>query len=274
MMPAGRYGAMFEGLRRRGEGAFVPFLVLGDPGPAASLSLARALIAAGADALELGLPFSDPVADGPAIQAACGRALAAGTRAADAWGIVGALREEHPTLPIGLLVYANLIVHQGYGAFCSRAAGAGADSVLAADLPVAESTPFLEACAGHGMAPIFIAPPNAAAGTLRAIARRSRGYVYVTSRPGVTGADDRLRRDAAAVIDRLRDLDSAPPLLGFGISAPPHVRDALRLGAAGAIAGSALASRIAAHRDRPDRLIASLDEFARRMKAATRPETP
>jgi len=266
-----RYEAMFRRLRERGEGAFVPFVVLGDPDPDVSLQIVRCLVSAGADALELGLPFSDPVADGPAIQAACGRALASGARPEDAWRIVAALRAEAPDLPIGLLVYANLVVHQGYGAFCARAAGAGADSVLVADLPVAESAPLEQACVARGIDMVLIAPPGADDARLRRIARRSRGYVYVTSRPGVTGADEHLRPDAAAVIRRLHALESPPPLLGFGVASPAHVRGALKMGAAGAIAGSALAERIARNREDPPRLIALLQEMVKEMKAATLP---
>ncbi|MGH9868553.1 MAG: tryptophan synthase subunit alpha [Candidatus Polarisedimenticolia bacterium] len=270
MTRAHRYQAMFQRLRERGEGAFVPFVVLGDPDPATSLSIVRCLVSAGADALELGLPFSDPVADGPAIQAACGRALASGARPADAWKILAAIRDESPDLPIGLLVYANLVVHQGYETFCARAADAGADSVLVADLPVAECLPLAQACAARGIDPVFIAPPNADDERLRRIARASHGYVYVTSRPGVTGADARLRDDAAGVIRRLSALESAPPLLGFGIASPAHVREALRMGAAGAISGSALAGKIGEHREDPPRLIETLQKLVADMKAATR----
>ena len=121
---------------RRGEGAFVPFLMLGDPDPSSCLAAARSLIAAGVDALELGLPFSDPIADGPVIQAAATRALRAGVRRRDCWRIVKELRAGHPDLPIGLLVYANLVCHRDPAVFYREAAEAGVDSVLIADLPI------------------------------------------------------------------------------------------------------------------------------------------
>jgi tryptophan synthase alpha chain len=260
---------MFDALAQRGEGAFVPFLVLGDPDPATSLALIRALVASGADALELGLPFSDPSADGPAIQAASTRALAAGTKIVDAWQIIGELRKEFAALPIGLLTYANLVVHGGVDRFYDRAGQAGADSALVVDVPLLEADPFAEAARTHGVAPVFIAPPNADDGRLAEIAERSEAYVYVTSRTGVTGADVRLESDGAGLIARLRRLGSAPPLLGFGISTPDHVRSALAMGAAGAISGSAVVQHIVEFEGRTAEILAAVSRFTRAMKAAT-----
>lgn len=269
MNGAARYAAMFAELHRRDEGAFVPFLVLGDPDPATSLDLVRALVRGGADALELGLPFSDPIADGPVIQAASTRALANGVRIADCWSIVSRIRAEHPTLPIGLLVYANLVLHEGAEAFFDAAARAGVDSVLVADAPLLERGPFAEAATAHGIALVGIAPPNADPKRLAAIARTSEGYVYVTSRAGVTGTDQELRGGSAALIASLRSLGSAPPLLGFGIGTPDQVTGALRLGASGAIAGSAVVRHIEQNPPGPA-LVAVVEGFVARMKAATR----
>lgn len=269
MSRAARYEAMFANLRRRQEGAFVPFLVLGDPDPATSLDLVRALVRGGADALELGLPFSDPIADGPVIQAAATRALAQGVRIADCWAIVARIRAEHPALPMGLLVYANLVLHEGADAFFASAARAGVDSVLVADAPLLERGPFAEAAMAHGIALVGIAPPNAGPERLAAIARTSEGYVYVTSRAGVTGTDQELRGGSAALLGSLRTLGAAPPLLGFGIGTPDQVRAALRLGASGAIAGSAVVRHIERYPPGPE-LVAAVEEFVAAMKAATR----
>jgi len=264
-----RYRAMFDGLAARGEGAFVPFLVLGDPDPATSAELIRALVRGGADALELGFPFSDPIADGPVIQAAATRALAGGFGAADGWAILAAARQEHPAIPIGLLVYANLVMHQGPEAFFRSAAAAGVDSVLVADAPMLESGPIAAAARAHRIAPVCIAPPNADDRRLARIARASEGYVYVTSRPGVTGADAALRSEARGLIERLGRLGAAPSLLGFGIATPEHVRDAIGLGAAGAISGSAVVRHIAQHPPGAG-LSEAVERFTREMKAATR----
>jgi tryptophan synthase alpha chain len=276
MTGAARYERLFLSLAERAQGAFVPFGVLGDPDPGTSLEIVRTFARSGADALELGIPFSDPVADGVAIQAADSRALAAGTRVEDTWGIVAAVREEFPEIPIGLLVYANLVLHAGAATFYARAAEAGVDSVLIADVPLIESAPIEAVAAEHGIAPVFIASPNASDKRIRAIASRSRGYVYVTTRPGVTGAETAgLRDDAARVIARLREIDSTPstppPLLGFGIGRPEHVRQAIAMGAAGAISGSAIAARIEKYvgQGRLTEMLSDIGEFVRVMKEAT-----
>lgn len=256
-----RYQAMFERLARAREGAFIPFAMLGDPDPTGSLAHLRELAAAGADALELGLPFSDPIADGPVIQAAATRALRAGVRQENCWAILRAIRADHPRLPIGLLVYANLVCHRDPAEFYAAAATAGVDSVLVADLPVAEATPVAAAARRRGVAPVFIAPPNADDARLQAIAAAGEAYTYVTSREGVTGADQQLRRDQSTLIARLRALGAAPPVLGFGISSPDHVRAGLAMGAAGVISGSAVVQRAAEGKD--------VGVFVREMKAAT-----
>ena len=259
-----RYEEMFA----RTDGAFVPFLMLGDPDPATSLELVRALVRGGADALELGIPFSDPVADGPVIQAAAIRALAGGARVTDAWEILAAIRAEHSGIPLGLLVYANLVLHRTAEVFYGEAARAGVDSVLVADLPLREAAPIDRIAESHGIAPVHIAPPNADRKRLEAIARASRGYVYVTSRPGVTGADERLHEGSAAIIRELRDAGAPPALLGFGVSRPEHVRQALELGAAGAISGSAVVRRVAANLNSIDTMVAEVEGFVREMKPA------
>jgi len=261
MRGAAAYTALFERLARSGCGAFVPFAVVGDPDPATSLALISALAGSGAGALELGLPFSDPVADGPAIQAACGRALADRTRGEGAWRIVEQVRARHQDIPIGLLVHANLVVHAGEDRFFARAAEAGVDAVLVADAPLHESAPLERAANAHGVAPVLIAPPNASPDRLAAIAARSRGYVYVTSRPGVTGVHEGPRPDVARIVATLRQSGAPPPLLGFGIARPAHVAAALEMGAAGAICGSAIADRIERDPSGGERLVSRLTTF-------------
>lgn len=268
-----RYEAMFARLAARGEGAFIPFAMLGDPSPEASASVLEALVAGGADALELGIPFSDPVADGPVIQAAAVRALEAGTRLADCWALIRGVRERHPDLPIGLLVYANLVAHRDLTLFYQEAAAAGVDSVLVADLPVDAAGEFIAAAAAHGIAPVFIAPPNADDARLARIAAASRGYTYVVTREGVTGADDTLRRDSSALLARLKALGAPPAVLGFGISTPEHVRQGLAMGAAGVISGSAVVRLVAeVHADHATPMVV-LTNFVSTMKSATEKES-
>lgn len=264
-----RYENLFNNLQQANQGAFVPFVTLGDPTPELSLKVIEALIAGGADALELGLPFSDPVADGPTIQQANIRALAAGTRISDAFDIIETIRARHPDLPIGLLVYANLVVSKGSDDFYQRCAKAGVDSVLIADVPVREGIPFGEAAKRHGIAPIYIAPPDASETTLERVAANSQGYVYLLSRAGVTGADTQMQAPAAEVIKLLKAHHSAPPLLGFGIATPEHVRAAIDAGAAGAICGSAIVRIIEQYQHNEAELTEHLERFVSTMKKAT-----
>lgn len=256
-----RYAAMFERLRGRGEGAFGAFAMLGDPGLAASAAILDVLVEGGADMLEVGIPFSDPVADGPVIQAAAVRALAAGARTADCFRLLAEFRSRHPELPVGILTYANIVVARGVGAFYRAAGEAGVDSVLVADVPLLEAEPFLAAARAAGVAPVLIAAPNTPPARLARIAALGEGYTYCAARAGVTGADAQVRF-AADVIAALNEAKAPPAVLGFGIAEPEHVRLALPAGAAGVICGSAIVDRIARGED--------VRRFVAEMKAATR----
>jgi tryptophan synthase alpha chain len=263
-----RYDTMFERLNDD-EGAFVPFVTLGDPTPEASLKIVSRLVEAGADALELGIPFSDPVADGPTIQRATRRALDAGTTPPICFELLEQLRRTHPDVPIGLLVYANLVVQDSPQAFFSRAATAGVDSVLVADIPAIESAPFAEAARDQGVCPVLIATPNAPHRTLEIIARESEGYTYVVTRAGVTGAETAPDDDQHPVLAKLRELQAAPSVVGFGISRPEQVRAVIEAGAAGAISGSAVVQRIEENLGDDDAMLDALGAFVAQMKAAT-----
>ncbi|MEA3063945.1 MAG: tryptophan synthase alpha chain [Sphingomonadales bacterium] len=256
-----RYGATFERLGGRGEGAFGAFVMLGDPDLATGAVVLDALVEGGADMIEVGIPFSDPVADGPVIQAAAVRALAAGTRTADCFRLLAGFRRRHGEVPVGILTYANIVMARGLEPFYRSAAEAGVDSVLVADVPLLEAQPFLAAARLAGVAPVLIAAPNTPPATLRRIAAEGQGYTYCVARAGVTGADERVRF-AGEVIAALREADAPPPVLGFGISRPEHVRLALQAGAAGVISGSAIVDRIARGED--------VRAFVAEMKAATR----
>ncbi|HEY3359721.1 MAG TPA: tryptophan synthase subunit alpha [Polyangia bacterium] len=264
-----RYERLFAAAAAAPRGVFVPFVMLGDPDLALSRRILGALVAGGADALELGLPFSDPVADGPVIQAAGVRALGAGVRTRDCWALLRELRAAAPEVPVGLLVYANLVVNHGVDAFYGAAAAAGVDSVLVADVPTLEAAPFVSSATRHGIAPVLIAPPNASDERLAVIARLGRGYTYVVTRAGVTGADEALRGGQERLLARLRALGAPPPLLGFGISRPEHVAQAIAAGAAGAISGSAVVAHIPRLAHDPEALLAELRAFVARMRAAT-----
>ena len=265
-----RYDQLFSQLKANSEGAFVPFVTIGDPNLELSEKIIRCLIENGADALELGLPFSDPVADGPVIQAANIRALSQPLKIQQCFDLIARIRADYPDLPIGLLVYCNLVVSNGTDQFYQRAKTAGVDSVLIADVPLREGKRFSEAAKTQGIAPIFIAPPDASENTLKQVAEASEGYIYLLSRAGVTGANDTLNAPAEALLSTLRNAGGAPALLGFGIAQPEHVRQAIAAGAAGAISGSAVVKIIENNLEQPKELLEQLGAFIANMKAATR----
>lgn len=219
-----RYIDCFAQLSAKNEGAFIPFVTIGDPNAEQSLAIIKALIDAGADALELGIPFSDPSADGITIQEAGKRALASGATTDTCIEILKQVREYAPQIPIGLLLYGNLVFARGLTQFYQDMANAGVDSVLIADLPIRESAPFREAALAANVAPIFIAPPNASDETLRQVSSFSHGYTYVLSRAGVTGTETKASTPAEHLIDALNSYHAAPTVIGFGISEPQQVK--------------------------------------------------
>ncbi|MBJ9235844.1 tryptophan synthase subunit alpha [Citrobacter koseri] len=265
-----RYENLFAQLKDRKEGAFAPFVTLGDPSVEQSLNIIDTLIEAGADALELGIPFSDPLADGPTIQEATLRAFAAGVTPTQCFEMLALIRQKHPTIPIGLLMYANLVFSKGIDEFYAQCEKVGVDSVLVADVPVEESAPFRQAALRYNVAPIFICPPNADDDLLRQIASYGRGYTYLLSRAGVTGAENRAALPLHHLVEKLKEYNAAPPLQGFGISSPEQVTGAIEAGAAGAISGSAIVKLIEKNVANPGQMLTELKAFVTAMKAATR----
>lgn len=276
-----RYSQLFGSLQERNEGAFVPFVMLGDPTPEDSLEIIRTLVDAGADALELGVPFSDPVADGPTIQRSHLRALDNGATVNGSLKLIKQIREEYPELPIGMLIYGNVAFTRGFERFYSEFAEAGADSILIPDVPVREGAPFSAAAKKAGIAPIYIAPAQASEATLQGVAANSQGYIYAISRDGVTGTERQSEtKGLDQVVANVTRFGGAPVLLGFGISKPEHVADAINAGAAGAITGSAITAIIEKYTtgNHPDpstitdlaALKEELHAFVADMKAATR----
>ncbi|EPL6452939.1 MULTISPECIES: tryptophan synthase subunit alpha [Providencia] len=264
-----RYNQLFERLNNLNQGAFVPFVTLGDPDAELSLKIVDALIEGGADALEIGIPFSDPLADGPTIQNANLRAFKSEITPTICFELLSRIREKHPTMPIGLLVYANLVFSNGIENFYIRCQKAGVDSVLVADVPMSESKPFREAALAHDIAPIFICPPNGDDALLQQIGEHSRGYTYLLSRAGVTGTEQRAQMPLTHLVDKLKQYQAAPALQGFGISEPAQVTEAIENGAAGAISGSAVVKIIENNLEKPDVMLKKLTEFVIKMKAAT-----
>ncbi|WP_257183221.1 tryptophan synthase subunit alpha [Corynebacterium cystitidis] len=276
-----RYEKSFAQLAEKNEGAFVPFLMLSDPSPQDAVEILRTVIEAGADALELGVPFSDPIADGPTIQGAHVRALDGGATVDKALDQIRTIRSEYPDLPIGMLIYSNVPFVRGFDKFYQEFKEAGADSILVPDVPVREGRPFIEAAERHGVDPIFIAPAQASAQTLEGVAAHSKGYIYAVSRDGVTGTENESQTTGLReVVDNVKSYGGAPVLLGFGISTPVHVREAIEAGATGAISGSAITKIINKYVEGThpepgritdmDALKSELTEFVASMKAATK----
>lgn len=264
-----RYQRLFKELAEKQQGAFIPFVTLGDPTPALSLKIIDTLVEAGADALEIGIPFSDPLADGPTIQAATLRALSANVTPSDCFSLLATIREKYPTLPIGLLMYANLVFHRGIDTFYAHCQQAGVDSVLIADVPFEESLPFRQSAEQHHIASIFICPPNADDTLIENIARYGQGYTYLLSRAGVTGAENKASQPLPHLVEKLQTYCAPPSIQGFGIAEPKQVTDSLNSGTAGAISGSAIVKIIEHHYQQPDVMLNKLSVFVRAMKIAT-----
>ncbi len=265
-----RFNTLFAQLAAKKQGAFVPFVTLCDPDFDRSFEIICTLVDNGADALELGFPFSDPLLDGPVIQAANNRALQAGCSTAESFRLLEKVRSKYPQIPISLLLCANLIYAQTLDGFYRRCADIGIDAVLVADVPLLAAAPYIQAAKRHGVQPVFICPPNADEQTIQAVAAHSEGYTYLVSRAGVTSAENQTHAaNLDNLIERLNAHHSAPILQGFGIAEPTQVKAALQLGAAGAISGSATVKIIERHLNNHAQCLSELAEFVKAMKAAT-----
>ena len=233
-----RIGDRFSALAARGEKALVAFVTAGDPSLDRTVEAAVAIAEAGADVIELGVPFSDPLADGPVIQRASDRALKRGARLE---GVLHAARRirSRSDVPLLLFSYANPLLRRGLERLAGEAADAGLDGVLVTDLPPEEAGEWIPCARRRGLDTVFLAAPTSGDDRLRGIADASRGFVYAVSRTGVTGESATLSDDGAALVRRLRAFTTAPVVLGFGISTPEQVRAAAAV-ADGVVVGSAI----------------------------------
>lgn len=249
-----------EAFDRRGYTALVTFTVAGDPDPQTSLRIATTLAASGADILELGMPFSDPTADGPVIQRADVRALRAGITPERLFDLVRRVRAES-AIPIVLLCYYNVLYRYGVDRFCLDGADAGLDGILCVDLPVEQSEELLPACRAAGLDRILMAAPATGDQRLAQIGREAEGFVYVVSTAGVTGVRDRVPDSIAPLTQRLRSITSLPLAVGFGVSTPEQAQAIAAAGADGIIVGSAIVQLVEAHLDDETAMLASLAEY-------------
>lgn len=238
-----RIQARFEALRADGRRALVPYLTAGDPNPGLTVPLLHGLVEAGADIVEVGVPFSDPIGDGPVIQLACERALEHGTSLGDVLAMVRQFRQKDSDTPVVLMGYMNPIEVMGYARFAEAAAKAGVDGVLTVDMPPEEMGELSNALAGAGLDPIFLVAPTTTEQRMQVICDNARGFIYYVSLKGVTGSDT---LDVAAVaerVDRLHGMTGLPVGVGFGISTAEKAAQ-MSQAADAVVVGSALVRQI------------------------------
>jgi tryptophan synthase alpha chain len=262
-----RISKRFAELRKSGELGIVAYIVAGDPSLDASLKYVLALADAGADVIELGVPFSDPLADGPTIQRGAERALKAGTTLARVLDLIRRIRQSSQ-VPLVVFSYYNPILQMGLEKFAAAAADAGADGVLATDLTPEESEDYRAILAAHHLDTIFLGAPTSTDERLTKIAACSSGFLYLISRTGVTGAKDTLPDDLPALLRRARSVTQLPIAVGFGISLPGHVSVLGGLADAAAV-GSALVSEIEKAQNE-DAAVGALSSKIRSLKEAAR----
>jgi tryptophan synthase alpha chain len=250
-----------QSLRDRHECALIPFITAGDPDLATTAQALIALDRAGADIIELGVPYSDPLADGPVIQAAATRALQAGVKLADVLQVVATVSPEIKA-PIILFTYYNPILNLGIPEFLRRIVAAGVKGLVVPDLPLEESTTLLEPASLMGIEVIMLVAPTSPPDRMKAIAASAQGFVYLVSVTGVTGMREGMGSNVAGILNQLRSLTDKPIAVGFGISDPVQAKQIKELGADGVIVGSAMVKKLAAEG------VDSIAQFCRDLKAA------
>jgi tryptophan synthase alpha chain len=258
----GRIEGVFSGRKRP---AFIGFTVAGDPDKETCIRAAMALIDGGTDILELGVPFSDPVADGPTIQKADERSLAAGTKVDTVFEIVCELRRK-TNVPIVFLVYYNMVYHRGIDRFYKEAYEAGVDGILIADMPVEESDNVYETALQYGIDPIFLITQTTSDERIKKIAARAHGYLYLVAVLGVTGVRDTVSNGAIDLLQRVKKHTQIPLALGFGISTPDHAKICAGAGADGVIVGSAIVEIVGKNLGNPDKMERNLKTYVEKMK--------
>ena len=255
-------------LRASGSHALIPFISAGDPSLDITEELVLAFDAAGADVVELGVPFSDPIADGPSIQRSSERALNTGVGLQGILDCVERIRRSSD-IPIALMTYYNPVYRYGVPGFCAAARAVGVDGLIVPDLPPEEADELLPSARRHDLATIFLVAPTSTPQRMRLIAEVSTGFIYAVWLTGVTGARDAISDDLRPMLGHLRALTDKPICVGFGISGPEQARAVARL-ADGAIVGSAIVNTIEAHLDQPERIVPAAQGFVRELVEAVK----
>ena len=248
-----RIARRFADLRQAGRKALIPYITAGDPRPELTVPMLHALVQAGADIVELGVPFSDPMADGPVIQKACERALAQGMSLRGVLGLVREFRQTDAETPVVLMGYLNPIESMGYDAFIAGARDAGVDGVLTVDLPPEEAAELAEPLKAAGIAPIFLLAPTSSAERIRHTAELAQGYLYYVSLKGVTGSAALNVAEVANKLAEIRALTDLPLGVGFGIKDPASAAAVAQVADA-VVVGSALVSKMGELADEPERM--------------------
>jgi tryptophan synthase alpha chain len=261
---------VFKKLNEQGNGALVGYVMAGDPQPKYTLPIAEALIRGGVDILELGLPFSDPIADGPTIQAASTRALKAGTTPKTVLEIAKDVKKKHDT-PVAIMTYYNPVFKMGLDKFFSLAKDCSVDGAIIPDLPLEEARYYKEAAKTHRLDTIFLVAPSTGNEKLSKIVDCSSGFLYLVSRFGVTGTKTALEDSTISLIKRVLPFTSGriPLAVGFGVSTPQHVKSIIDAGADGVIVGSVFVNIINANQNNPEKMLAELEKTARELKKTT-----
>lgn len=260
-----RIGQTFAQLKSQGRKALIPFITAGDPAPANTVPLMHALVAGGADILELGVPFSDPMADGPTIQRASERALKHGVGLRDVLGVVSEFRQTNATTPVVLMGYANPIEAMTWDGFCSAAAAAGVDGVLTVDYPPEESGEFAAKCAAAGLDNIYLLAPTTPAVRVEAVAKHARGFIYYVSLKGVTGAATIDMSEVAARLPAIRAATGLPVGVGFGIRDAETARQVAAVADA-VVIGSRIVQEI--EQSSPEAMLSNVQNFVAGVRAA------
>lgn len=240
-----RISAVFSKLQQQGKKALIPFFTAGDPDPASTVPLMRTMVQSGADILELGVPFSDPMADGPAIQQSSERALKHNVGLKDVLGFVREFRKSDDVTPVVLMGYANPIENMGYAVFAKQARASGVDGVLVVDCPPEEGSDLVATLTAEGLDPIFLLAPTSVGERVAAVARVAKGYVYYVSLKGVTGAGHIDLGDVAAHLPSIRATVKLPVGVGFGIRDAATARAVAKIADA-IVVGSRIVQEIAA----------------------------
>ena len=260
----------FSQLKQRSEGALIAYLTIGYPRPKTTTRLVGALIDGGADIIELGIPFSDPIADGPTIQNAVTRSLECGTRPLYALDVAKSIQDNYET-PLVLMTYYNPIFRIGLSKFLHLANKSGISGLIVPDLPVEESEEYKKECVSAKIDTIFLASPSTSPSRLKGILAQTSGYLYLISLYGVTGVRPTLPQNAITLIKKYSDTiaGSVPLAVGFGISKPEHVKEIIHAGADAAIVGSAFVKTIETNSKSIPRAVSRLKRLAGAMKKAT-----